>query len=537
MSSTKMSSTHGTGRRHDPSSSNAASRCFGDAAEWEAKEALRQRELEEARARAAQMEKTMRWWSDCTANWREKWSKVRTERNKARDEVKILRSKLDSVMQENNACHREKQDLQVQNEQMRKELEKIHLLLLKHAGQWDHQLLEALESADPEKDIVLPSLVTADSGLASSLSQEELIPGGIEEYVLQGAVPKHAVELFGNTACQKDTASGEIFATGGKENALDSDSRLGERSETDSDANIDLNSINELECNSIRSSCNNMDCDSEEVLRQKLSMLQLRLDETSKTLVVEREEKQSLHKTLEKIEMELSEMKEKCEDLKTSKQEAMRELLRLQDTHQDTVALIRADLLDEATSREGMDRRLADLRAQLERLQAENASEWGKRERLETEKLSIERENKKLRAELNDVIERLERKGRPQPTADNELRTLQQELCDKSKELTELKHTHNKLKKILADKTTELGHAFRRAEQYEGEVKKLRSRVEELKRELAVAEDEVDSASNNIRKLQRSNDELQEQVESLQVQLQHLNTSTSAHEDSAPELE
>lgn len=76
MSSTKMSSTHGTGRRHDPSSSNAASRCFGDAAEWEAKEALRQRELEEARARAAQMEKTMRWWSDCTANWREKWSKV-----------------------------------------------------------------------------------------------------------------------------------------------------------------------------------------------------------------------------------------------------------------------------------------------------------------------------------------------------------------------------------------------------------------------------------------------------------------------------
>lgn len=44
--------------------------------DYEAKEALLQRELEEARARAAQMEKTMRWWSDCTANWREKWSKV-----------------------------------------------------------------------------------------------------------------------------------------------------------------------------------------------------------------------------------------------------------------------------------------------------------------------------------------------------------------------------------------------------------------------------------------------------------------------------
>lgn len=46
--------------------------------DWESREELRLRELEEARARAAQMEKTMRWWSDCTANWREKWSKVRS---------------------------------------------------------------------------------------------------------------------------------------------------------------------------------------------------------------------------------------------------------------------------------------------------------------------------------------------------------------------------------------------------------------------------------------------------------------------------
>lgn len=66
---------------------------------WEARESQRQRELEEARARAAQMEKTMRWWSDCkkffykfywwlqifnslllffvgTTSWRSKWSAV-----------------------------------------------------------------------------------------------------------------------------------------------------------------------------------------------------------------------------------------------------------------------------------------------------------------------------------------------------------------------------------------------------------------------------------------------------------------------------
>lgn len=48
----------------------------GAGPDWESREELRLRELEEARARATQMEKTMRWWSDCTANWREKWSKV-----------------------------------------------------------------------------------------------------------------------------------------------------------------------------------------------------------------------------------------------------------------------------------------------------------------------------------------------------------------------------------------------------------------------------------------------------------------------------
>lgn len=132
-------------------------------------------------------------------------------------------------------------------------------------------------------------------------------------------------------------------------------------------------------------------------------------------------------------------------------------------------------------------------------MQAENASEWGKRERLETEKLSLERDNKKLRAEVRDLQERLERKIHPQASADTELRSLQQELTEKNKELSDLKHSHGKLKKILQEKMTESAHANRRAEQYETEVKRLRVRVEELKRELAVAEDEVDSASNNIR--------------------------------------
>lgn len=79
----------------------------------------------------------MKWWSDCTANWREKWSKVRTERNKARDEAKHLRGSLEAAVKESNAYKREKIDLELQITQLRKEMDKIHMLMMRHAGQFN----------------------------------------------------------------------------------------------------------------------------------------------------------------------------------------------------------------------------------------------------------------------------------------------------------------------------------------------------------------------------------------------------------------
>ncbi|NWT53432.1 C102B protein, partial [Erythrocercus mccallii] len=86
--------------------------------DWEIFEAVKIQELEEVKARAAQMEKTMRWWSDCTANWREKWSKVREERNKAREEARQLRIKLDSVIKELSMLKKINQDLVSEKENL-----------------------------------------------------------------------------------------------------------------------------------------------------------------------------------------------------------------------------------------------------------------------------------------------------------------------------------------------------------------------------------------------------------------------------------
>ena len=69
----------------------------------------------------------------------------------------------------------------------------------------------------------------------------------------------------------------------------------------------------------------------------------------------------------------------------------------------------------------------------MEHLRGENATEWEKRERLESEKLALERDNKKLRAEILDLQERSERRGRPIVNSDIEIRNLQQELAEKNK--------------------------------------------------------------------------------------------------------
>lgn len=77
---------------------------------------------------------------------------------------------------------------------------------------------------------------------------------------------------------------------------------------------------------------------------------------------------------------------------------------------------------------------MADLRGELERLQEENAAEWGKRERLESEKLGLERENKKLRSQIADLEERLDKRNKmAASTADVDAGNLKEELNDKNK--------------------------------------------------------------------------------------------------------
>ncbi|XP_053904745.1 coiled-coil domain-containing protein 102A isoform X1 [Malaclemys terrapin pileata] len=443
--------------------------------DWESREELRLRELEEARARAAQMEKTMRWWSDCTANWREKWSKVRAERNKAREEVRQLRQKLETLTKELTSLKRERQEVLNENEQLGKEVAR----------------LKGESEEEQEKEL--------DNRMASEKENE-------------GSQEQEPVRDVGSDKLSKNKEF-ELM-----ENIL--------KSKQEGPECWDQRSSVSVRTSFTRPERNRLLWEDMSVIEEdatKVTALKLRLDESQKVLLKEREDKLSLSKSIEKLEGELSQWKIKYEELNKNKQEVLKQLNILKELHQDELGRISEDLEDELGARSSMDKKLAELRTEMERLQAENAAEWGKRERLETEKLNLERENKKLRAQIEDLEEVLARKRRQTASAlDTDLKTIQAELFEKNKELADLKHVHGKLKKQYQEKTAELAHANRRVEQHEAEVKKLRLRVEELKKELAQAEDELDEAHNQARKLQRSLDEQTEQSENLQVQLEHL---------------
>ncbi|XP_012711064.2 coiled-coil domain-containing protein 102A isoform X2 [Fundulus heteroclitus] len=493
---------------------------LGEAAggDWETREELRLRELEEARARAAQMEKTMRWWSDCTANWREKWSKVRAERNRARDEIRQLRQRLDTLTKELTGVRRERQELATENETLRQETLRLIGDSAAHPVTGSSSLPSsphhhgASSSSSSSAPLSSPAYSLCSSKVATDCKFEEGSPGSPE------AEPVRDVDLDRQkVGQQKDMELLESVLHGGA---------------AGSDTQDTWNSRGTSSAGSRSSSCLGRqernrqlweDMGTVEEDSSKLNALQLRLDESQKVLLKEREDKLALSKSIERLEAELNQWKVKYEDLSKSKQEALKQLNLMKEMHQDELGRISEDLEDELGARTSMDKKLAELRAEMERLQVENAAEWGRRERLETEKLALERDNKKLRAQVEDVEEQLAKKRRQAASAlDTDLKAIQSDLFERNKELADLRHLHAKLKKQFQEKTAELAHANRRVESHDAEVKKLRLRVEELKKELGQAEDELDESHNQTRKLQRSLDEQVEQTENLQVQLEHL---------------
>lgn len=68
---------------------------------------------------------------------------------------------------------------------------------------------------------------------------------------------------------------------------------------------------------------------------------------------------------MEKLKAEVTQLKKQCEELQEDKAQAIRELLELKDRFHIELSDVQANLIDEASGREGMNRRLSELRTEV----------------------------------------------------------------------------------------------------------------------------------------------------------------------------
>ena len=158
---------------------------FAETENLDARVELRERELEEARARAIQMEKTMRWWSDCTANWREKWGKVRAERNKAREENRQLKLKLEAAVKEISNLKRDKITADEIQVKLQKEVEKLERELKK-----DRRLIPSAR-VEPSLKEGSPDFIDSERKKSSSVYESTVPKLGAEKQFIEQILLKN----------------------------------------------------------------------------------------------------------------------------------------------------------------------------------------------------------------------------------------------------------------------------------------------------------------------------------------------------------
>ncbi|XP_005373105.1 PREDICTED: coiled-coil domain-containing protein 102B isoform X2 [Chinchilla lanigera] len=289
---------------------------------WDIHEERQLWELEEVKARAAQMEKTMRWWSDCTANWREKWSKVRAERNSAREEGRQLRIKLEMTVKELNEL-KKKQSLSLQRK---------------------------ASQANVTQDLEFPTII--------NMAYDNRAP-----FQTTSQMHEFTGECLMERQFPTEKANDKIIGSG-----------------------------NGAVVPGLRLQVINLPLEEEGT---KISALQIHLNEFQQSLWKEREMRTALEKELEQMASALSLWKRKYDDLRGSKASDGKEL---------------------------------------ERLQAENTSGWNNTKLLATEKQGLERENRRLKVQLKEMEELLDRKNRLSANfKDPDLKTSQIELQEKNK--------------------------------------------------------------------------------------------------------
>ncbi|XP_059170078.1 myosin heavy chain, non-muscle-like isoform X2 [Physella acuta] len=177
---------------------------------------------------------------------------------------------------------------------------------------------------------------------------------------------------------------------------------------------------------------------------------------------------------------------------------------------------------DEHTNTELANDKARKAQLQLEQMSTDLASERSVSQKLENQRLALERQNKEMR----DKLQELEGQNRARTKAtiaalESKVANLEEQLDQEAKERQSLSRANRKMEKRMKELALQVEDERRSADQYKDQVDKINNRVKALKRQLDEAEEEVARSSGQKRKLQR---ELDEQMEANEAMSREMTT-------------
>ncbi|KAK6476131.1 myosin-11-like isoform X2 [Huso huso] len=180
------------------------------------------------------------------------------------------------------------------------------------------------------------------------------------------------------------------------------------------------------------------------------------------------------------------------------------------------ISALEEELEEEQSSMEMLNDRLKKAMQQTEQLNNELASERSTSQKNESARQQLERQNKELKAKLQEMEGAIKSKFKTSITSleakvQGLEEQLEQEAREKQASVKGLRQKEKKLKDMLMQVEDER----KQAEQYKDQAEKANSRVKQLKRQLEESEEEAQRITAARRKLQRELDEATESSEAM----------------------
>merc|ERR1712130_1098687 len=187
------------------------------------------------------------------------------------------------------------------------------------------------------------------------------------------------------------------------------------------------------------------------------------------------------------------------------------------------IAALGGELEEEQTQSEMLMERARKSQINIEQLTTELASERGNCQKMENTKMMLERQNKELKAKLEEVETSNRAKAKAAIAAlESKVSNLEEQLSAEAQERMLAAKANRKLEKKIKELMMQLEDERRHADQYKEQNEKSNNRIKAMRRQLDEAEEEISREKAHRRKAQRELDDYVESNESMNREINNL---------------